>query len=205
MSLASPVLVLASASPRRAELLRSAGIDFTIRVADVDETPLPDECAEAHVTRLAAAKAHAIAGRGESAAILGADTVVVVDGRILGKPTDLEDARAMLRSLSGRTHEVLTGVCLIGPTGQPTPTGAGGSRPSLADLSRTVVEFAPLEPAEIEWYVNSGEPMDKAGAYAIQGLASRFVTRIDGSYSNVVGLPLTLVYGLCRRLGILVS
>lgn len=171
-------LVLASASPRRAELLRAAGIAFEVIAADVDETPLANEPAADYVQRLAAEKARAVSPRAAGRPVLAADTVVVVDGAILGKPRDQEDARRMLGLLSGRVHSVLTGVAL-------------GDDVRVASTS---VEFAPLTAEEIAWYVASGEPGDKAGAYAIQGLASRFVTRIDGSYSNVVGLPVALVY-----------
>jgi septum formation protein len=195
-----PLLVLASASPRRAELLRAAGMAFDVRVADVDETQSVGETPDAYVERLAIAKAVAIAEQGEPRAVLGADTTVVVDGVVLGKPIDAGDATRMLRLLSGRTHLVLTGVALIAPAvaGQAT-------RPRRARVCTTRVTFAPLCEAELSWYVASGEPMDKAGAYAIQGLASRFVTRIDGSYSNVVGLPVSHVWAMCGELGILVS
>lgn len=181
-------VVLASASPRRAELLRAAGIDFEVMPAHVDETLQDGEAPAAYVARVAEDKARAIHQRHPDRVILAADTTVVVDQHILGKPADAEDARRMLRLLSGRAHEVITGVSVI------TSTGAIDTR-----LDRTTVEFAPLTPGEIEWYVASGEPMDKAGAYAIQGLASRFVSRIDGSYSNVVGLPVSLVCEMLRR------
>lgn len=128
--------------------------------------------------------------------VLSADTVVVVAGEILGKPADEADARRMLRLLSGRSHEVMTGVCLRRHEGE------GGTHTS--EVAVTTVEFAPLNDAEIEWYVASGEPRDKAGAYAIQGLASRFVTRVDGSYSNVVGLPVAVVYRMCTETGLLI-
>jgi septum formation protein len=196
-------LVLASASPRRADLLQAAGIAFDVIPADLDETPYPGERAEPHVRRLATMKAEAIARAGERRPILGADTVVVIDDRILGKPVDVADARRMLAALSGRTHTVLTGVAIIAPA-----NGADGPdepRPAITSVSETRVEFAALSAADIDWYVASGEPMGKAGAYAIQGLASRFVTRIDGSYSNVVGLPIAHVHAMCRSLGILLS
>jgi septum formation protein len=193
-------LVLASASLRRAELLTAAGIAFDVRVADVDETQSVGETPAAYVERLAIAKAVAIIERGERRPVLGADTTVVVDGGVLAKPADAADARRMLRLLSGRTHLVLTGVALIAPA----RSGSAG-RPRLAQVCTTRVTFAPLTEAELAWYVASGEPMDKAGAYAIQGLASRFVTGIDGSYSNVVGLPISHVWAMCGQLGILVS
>jgi septum formation protein len=194
-------LVLASASPRRADLLRAAGFTFTVQAADVDETQLPGESPEAYVRRLALAKAGAVARRGEWKPVLGADTTVVIDGETLGKPEDAADARRMLCRLSGRSHQVLTGVALVDPSRQ-----SGGAGPSsLTDVVTTVVTFATLEPAELDWYVQSGEPMGKAGAYAIQGLGSRFVTRVEGSYPNVVGLPIAEVRAMCRSLGILVS
>jgi len=180
-------VVLASSSPRRAELLRAAGIAFDVLPADVDETPLPDESADTHVRRLAEAKARAVVTKRTSAVVLCADTVVVVDGRILGKPTDPDDAVMMLGALSGRAHEVLTAVAVIAK-----------STTVHVDICCTRVWVSPLSADEIAWYVASGEPIDKAGAYAIQGLGSRFIERIDGSYSNVVGLPVALVYRLLR-------
>ena len=178
------MLVLASQSPRRSQILRHAGMEFTVRVADVDESVLAGESPANYVQRLAAAKAYAIdAAAGET--VLGADTTVVIDGEILAKPVDAADARRMLARLSGRRHEVLTGICLR--------RGADATR----DYVTTGVVFATLSHAEIDQYVASGEPMDKAGAYAIQGLASKFVERIEGDYFNVMGLPVALVY---RRL-----
>jgi septum formation protein len=233
-------LVLASASPRRAELLRSAGIDFDVRVANVDESLRPGETAEQHVARLAEEKAIRVLPQAGQRPVLGADTVVVVDGRILGKPADLADATRMLRLLSGRSHQVLTGVALVRgrisepadqlrprsgrlatrravlvrrsafadrPGGPPKRHAKAEAGPydSAVDVAVTTVEFAALTDAEIAAYVASGEAIDKAGAYAIQGLASRYVTRIDGSYSNVVGLPVAVVYELCKRAGLLIS
>ena len=192
-------LVLASASPRRAELLRAAGIAFDVLTADVDETRRDGEAAEAYVTRLAEAKARAVTERAGGRPVLGADTVVVCGNDILGKPGDAADAKRMLRMLSGRTHVVMTGVCLLGPA------EAGPHNSSVVAIATTTVEFGPLTDEEIHWYVASGEPSDKAGAYAIQGLASRFVTEISGSYTNVVGLPVAQVYDLCKKAGILVS
>lgn len=177
-------LILASASPRRAELLAAAGFVFTVDTADLDETPLPAEAPERYVARLAEAKARAVAARHRDGVVLGADTTVVVDGAILGKPTDAPDAAAMLARLQGGAHQVLTGVALV--------AGAW----STVAVARTDVWFAPMSRLEIADYVASGEPMDKAGAYGIQGRASRFVTRIDGSYGNVVGLPVALVHTL---------
>jgi septum formation protein len=193
-------LILASASPRRAELLRAAGIHFDVLPADVDESVLPGETAEHHVRRLAEAKACAVLPQAGGRPVLSADTVVVVGGAILGKPADEADARRMLWMLSGRSHEVVTGVCLLR---QERERGKGDL--ATSEVAVTTVEFAPLTDAEIDWYVSSGEPSDKAGAYAIQGLASRFVTRIDGSYSNVVGLPVGVVYRMCTAAGLLIS
>ena len=180
-------LVLASASPRRAELMRLAGYVFTVAHADLDETPLAGEAPAIYVRRLAEAKAAAVAADRPEAVVLGADTTVVVDGAILGKPADAAEATAMLERLQGRAHDVLTGVAVIGPAG----------RHSAVAVTR--VWFAAMSAAEIAAYVASGEPMDKAGAYAIQGLASRYVTRIDGSHPNVVGLPMAVVHDLLRQ------
>ena len=188
-------LILASASARRAELLRAAGIHFDAIGADVDESVVPGESPEQHVRRLAESKARAVLSRAGHTPVLAADTVVVVDGEILGKPVDQNDARRMLRLLSGRQHEVMTGVCLLS---QPGPAEAG--RYVSTAVAITMVEFAPLSDAEIDWYAASGEPADKAGAYGVQGLAARFVTRIEGSYSNVVGLPVATVYALLGQL-----
>jgi septum formation protein len=175
------VLVLASQSPRRAEILRQAGIPFVIRPASVDETPLPREEPEAYVRRLAEEKALAVeASPGET--VLGADTTVVVENHMLAKPEDPADARRMLELLSGRCHQVLTGICLR--RGEAV----------VCDCATTRVWFTALSRAEIDEYVASGEPLDKAGGYAIQGLASKFIERIDGCYFNVVGLPIALVY-----------
>ena len=200
-------LILASASPRRADLLRAAGIAFEVHVANVDEATRPGEAPDAYVGRLAIAKARTVSASHPGSAVLGADTVVVVDGQILGKPLDGPDAARMLQMLSGRRHQVLTGVCLIHVT-EATADAAAAGPPAVSErvgVAVTGVQFAHLGPDEIAWYVASGEPMDKAGAYAIQGLASRFVVAIDGSYGNVVGLPVALVYDLCRAGGIQVS
>jgi septum formation protein len=181
---------LGSASPRRAELLRAAGIEFDVIHADVDESVRRGESPDAYVSRVAAAKARAVAERARERVVLAADTTVVVDGEMLGKPANDADAKRMLCLLSARTHEVLTAVAVIrGPIAEP-----------FVEVDRTEVEFAPLTEFEIDWYVATGEPRDKAGAYAIQGYASRFVTRIDGSYSNVVGLPIARVYGMLKGL-----
>lgn len=183
-------LILASASPRRAELLRAASIEFDVQPADVDESVRAHETPEAYVRRVAQAKARAIAKRATDIVVLAADTTVVVDGHILAKPIDDADARRMLRMLAGKSHEVLTGVCVANRGIEEV------------GVESTLVTFAPLTDAEIDCYIASGEPSDKAGAYAIQGLASRFVTCIDGSYSNVVGLPVALVYQMLRRAGV---
>jgi septum formation protein len=180
-------LVLASASPRRAELLRLAGFAFAVADADVDETPHPGEPAAIYVRRLAEEKAAAVAARQPGAVVLGADTTVVVDGDILGKPADDGEAVAMLRRLQGRAHEVLTGVAVVAPDGCDST------------VARTRVWMAPMSEGEIAAYVASGEPRDKAGAYGIQGRAARFITRIDGSYPNVVGLPVAVVHELLRK------
>ena len=186
-----PPLVLASASPRRAEILRGVGWPYEVRPADTDETAQAGEEPVAYVERLARAKAEAVAALSPGSLVLGADTVVVADGSILGKPRDEEDARRMLRQLSGRWHEVLTGVALIS-VGEP-------ARSSVAH-ERTRVRFAALTETEINWYVASGEPADKAGAYAAQGRAALFIEEIAGDYWNVVGLPVRLVYSLARGL-----
>jgi septum formation protein len=180
-------IILASASPRRAELLRAAGIEFDVMPANADETVHKGETPETYVQRVAEAKATAVRQRANGRPVLAADTVVVIDKAILGKPVDREDAKRMLRMLSGRGHQVLTAVTLL--------SGAAVTR-----VETTVVEFAPLTRDDVEWYVATGEPDDKAGAYAIQGYASRFITRIDGSYSNVVGLPVALVYEMINSL-----
>lgn len=190
-----PSLVLASASPRRRELLGGLGLRFEVRSADIDETPLPEEEPGAYVLRLAREKARAVARPGEL--VLAADTTVVVDGEILGKPLDAEDARRMLRQLAGREHEVLTGIALSETT-EPSD-GDGGRAVARVDLTR--VRIAPLTEEEIGWYVETGEPMDKAGAYGIQGLGSLFVEAVDGNYTNVVGLPVPAVYRLFAEMG----
>ena len=181
--------MLASASPRRRELLAGLGLAFTVRPAATDETPLPGEGGAALVERLAREKAGAAARPGEIA--LGADTTVVLDGALLGKPADDAEAAAMLARLSGREHEVLTGVALV---------EGGGGRVTAA-VVRSRVRFAELSRREIAWYVASGEPHDKAGAYAIQGRAALFATAVLGNYANVVGLPLPAVRRLFGELG----
>jgi len=197
-------LVLASASPRRAELLRAAGFEFEVFAVDLDERVRDGEAASGYVERLARDKAGAgmqrfleraqRACRGPERAVtddlvvLGADTAVVIEGAILGKPRDDRDGAAMLTALSGRRHDVMTGVCL---------RSASAER---ARVETTSVYVSPLTPEDVDWYVGSGEGRDKAGGYAVQGLASRFVTRIEGSYTNVVGLPIAAVSTLLREL-----
>jgi septum formation protein len=183
-------LVLASASPRRAELLRAAGYEFVAVPADVDEACRSGEAPEAYVRRLAEAKAAAVAEPAGDAVVIGADTTVVLDGEMLGKPRDDEEAAAILRRLSGRAHDVLTGVSVR----------RGGA--ALTDIGRARVTFVRMSADEIAWYVASGEPGDKAGAYGIQGLGSRFVERVEGSYTAVVGLPVDLVQRLLTASGV---
>jgi septum formation protein len=185
-----PRIILASGSPRRRELLAAAGLSVEVDPADADESVHAGEAPAAYVERVAIAKAAIGAGRHPDAAVLGGDTTVVVDGHIFGKPEDDSDARQMLERLSGRPHEVLTGVALA---------WRGAMR---ARVEKTTVWFRPLSAHEIAWYVASGEPRGRAGAYAIQGLASRFIPRIDGSYTNVVGLPVTTVLALLQEAGI---
>jgi septum formation protein len=182
-------LVLASQSPRRREILERAGFDFTVRVAGVPEQPEPDERPIDYIRRLARMKAAAVA-RADDEIAIGADTVVVADEHLLEKPLDQADASRMLRLLSGRDHVVMTGICLL----------AGDT--VLEDHAETRVHFVELTDEEIGRYVESGEPMDKAGAYAIQGLASKFIDRIEGCYFNVVGLPVALLYRCLRLLGV---
>jgi septum formation protein len=184
------MLVLASASPRRQELLRNAGITFDVQPADIPEDALPGEAAKECAERLAREKALSVAGQRPQDCVLGADTVVVIDGQILGKPSDAADAARMLRLLSGREHQVITGVCLV----------AGGQRSVASET--TSVTMSEISEKEVTDYVASGEPMDKAGAYAIQGIASRWIPRIEGDYSNVVGLPVALVCRMLRQAGV---
>ena len=183
------MLVLASRSPRRRDILQQAGIPFVVRPIEVDETPLLGEAARDYVTRVAREKASAAAGLpADCEIVLAADTTVAIHGEILGKPLDAADARRMLHMLSGQRHEVRTAICL-----------RSASR-AIEDCAETSVWFAPLSPQEIDDYAASGEPMDKAGAYAIQGLASKFVQRIEGCYFNVMGLPVALVYRHLREM-----
>jgi len=184
-------IILASASPRRAELLESAGIRFTVVPGHIDETPFPGEQPVDHVLRLAREKGAEVAGREEGRFFIGADTIVLCDGEIMGKPRDNDDARRMLVKLSGRTHQVITGFAVLDK--------AMGNTVSRA--VSTDVTFKKLDDAEIDAYVATGCPLDKAGAYAIQGGAAYMVERISGSYTNVVGLPLCEVVGALRDLG----
>ena len=181
-------LVLASGSARRAELLASAGLQYQLRPADIDETPIEGEAPVDYVKRLATTKALAVARPGEL--VVGADTSVVIDATILGKPSDAGDAAAMLELLSGRSHEVLTGMALV------------LDDVVTAHVERTVVRMTDVTREQIDWYVSTGEPMDKAGSYAIQGGAACFVETIEGSVTNVIGLPLTQLIDLIVGLGI---
>ena len=183
------LLVLASASPRRALILRALGVRFRVVVSGADETIAPGEEAAAAAERLARLKAAAVA-RSEPPPILGADTLVVCEGRMLGKPDSPEEARQMLRLLSGRTHDVVTGLCLV---------AAHGTR---SGIERTAVTFAPMSAGEIDWYVAGGEPMDKAGAYHVDGKGALFVSSVAGSPSNVAGLPVRLFLSLAREAGL---
>jgi len=192
------MIVLASASPRRQDLLRNAGIPFAVQPADINETPLPGESPRDCAERLAKEKAVAAAGSRSQDYVLGADTIVVIDDTILGKPRDAEDASRMLRLLAGRTHAVITGVCVVGPVASRQLPVA-----SKTTSETTLVTFCEMSADEIRDYVATGEPMGKAGAYAIQGIASRWISRIEGDYSNVVGLPVALVYRMLREQGAL--
>jgi septum formation protein len=185
-------LILASASPRRAEILRDAGYHFTVLSSAIDETPYPDESPQNLVQRLANAKAELAAARSVGPAILiAADTEVVLDGHIFGKPRSSDEARRMLTKLSGRTHSVLTGVCLI-----RLPDAE-----RISFVETTLVQFSALSEEEITRYLATGEPHDKAGAYAIQGYAARYIPRIEGCYCNVVGLPLARLQQALSELG----
>jgi septum formation protein len=187
------MLILASQSPRRAELLRNAGIPFEICPADVDESLRAGETPIEYVKRLAREKALTVLETApESAMVLGADTTVVLDAESLGKPADEADARKMLERLSGRRHQVMTGVCIAF-------RGTDGMANTEVEAEVTEVEFTAMSAEEIAAYVASGEPMDKAGAYAIQGRASRWIPRIEGCYFNVVGLPVARVHEMLAR------
>jgi septum formation protein len=189
------MLVLASASPRRQELLRNAGISFVVQATDIPEVPQEGEAPRAFAERMAQEKALAVFRRRPDDFVLGADTIVVVEKQILGKPRDTADGARMLGLLSSRTHEVITGVCLVGPQSK--------NQKDFEDVrsETTLVTMETLTTDDIQSYLLTGEPMDKAGAYAIQGRASRWISRIEGDYFNVVGLPVSLVYKMLREHG----
>jgi septum formation protein len=184
-----PRIVLASASPRRARILRDLGVPYRVVVSDVDETLQPGEDGASAVERLARAKALAVAGD-ESLPVLAADTEVLLDGHILGKPEDERDALAMLRRLAGRSHEVVTGVCLV----------SGGV--ARSGVERSLVAFAPMSDGELAWYATTGEPLDKAGGYHVDGKGALFIETVEGSPSNVTGLPVRLLLRLVREAGL---
>ncbi|MBO0615200.1 MAG: septum formation inhibitor Maf [Pseudomonadota bacterium] len=188
----APQLILASASPRRRELLAQIGIRFVVQTADVDETPLPDETPEALVKRLAILKAETVSLRLRSGnlPVLGSDTIGILNGELLVKPRDLVDAQQMLRKMSGQSHDILTAVALTTPAG------------TRVKVSRSIVTFRTITDAEILAYWASGEPHDKAGAYAIQGLGAVFIEKLAGSYSGVMGLPLFETAQLLATAGI---
>lgn len=187
-----PKLILASGSPRRSEILGFVGWQFEKTAADVDETPRDGEQADSYVERLAREKSASVAGSFPGELVLGADTTVVVDDRIVGKPVDVDDARQMIRDLSGRWHDVITGVAI-------TRRSADGNAAVESGIQTTGVKFAEMTEAEVEFLVAYGEPMDKAGAYAVQAQAALFIEEIRGDYWNVVGLPVSLVYDLVKR------
>jgi septum formation protein len=195
------MLVLASASPRRQELLRNAGIPFVARPAGIPETPRRGEAPQAFAERMAREKALAVFRQQPNDFVLGADTIVIVDAEILGKPRDAADAARMLRLLSGRKHQVTTGVCLVGRDLRPEN---GEQKAAFEDVrsETTLVTMDVLNDDDIRSCIATGEPMDKAGAYAIQAMASRWVWRIEGDYFNVVGLPVSLVFKMLREHGI---
>lgn len=184
-------IILASSSPRRADLLKTIGVSFELVPSNINERPHQDEAPADYIIRLARAKVIDAARKRDSGLVIGADTIVVLDGRILGKPRDEDDASRMLKLLSGRWHAVMTGVALYD----------AATRREVADYDKTLVRFAQLSDKEIDWYIKTGEPMDKAGSYAIQERGAMFVEEIAGNYHNVVGLPLTLLYRLSKRMG----
>ncbi len=192
-----PKLILASGSPRRAEILNFVGWEFEKRVADIDETEFLNENPADYVQRLAREKAEAVAANCENALVLGADTIVVINEKIIGKPKDLNDARRMLKLLSGRWHEVLTGVAIIKVQSSKFKVQ---SLKTVFGIQSTRVKFAALSDAEVEFLVEKGEPLDKAGGYAVQAQAALFIEEIKGDYWNVVGLPINLVYGLVKKI-----
>ncbi len=182
-----PKLILASASPRRSEILQSVGWKFETDIPDIDESEAAGESPETYVQRLAQTKAETIASRHAGEIVLGADTTVVIDNQIIGKPIDVEDAKRMLKMLSGKWHEVLTGIAIVND---------GETR---VGVQNTRVKFAEMSNAEISFLIEKGDPLDKAGAYAVQAQAALFIEGIEGDYWNVVGLPINLVYRLVRR------
>lgn len=185
-------MILASGSPRRSEILTSVGWEFTKDVADIDETEFENETPEDYVQRLAREKAEAVAQKYENAFVLGADTTVVIDGQIIAKPVDLDDARRMIRMLSGNWHEVLTGIAIVHKEANEVVK-------TTVDLQRTKVKFVEMNDEEIEFLVLEGDPLDKAGAYAVQAQAALFIEKIKGDYWNVVGLPVSLVYEVFKK------
>ena len=187
MTLQLPKLILASGSPRRVEILNSVGWEFEKHAADVDESTRDGESPENYVVRLAREKAETVAENFPNSVVLGADTTVVIDGKILGKPVDMDDARRMLRLLSGSWHEVLTGIAVV-------ENGA-----TRSDMQSTRVKFSTMTDDEIEFLAMKGDPLDKAGAYAVQAQAALFIEKIEGEYWNVVGLPVSLVYKLVMK------
>ena len=202
-----PKLILASGSPRRAEILTAVGWEFTKDVADIDESEFLNEKPEDYVQRLAREKAEAVAQKYTQAIVLGADTTVVIDNQIIGKPVDLDDARRMIKMLAGNWHEVLTGVAIVWKEEEKRRRGEeeiGANSQNLnykilVGLQRTKVKFAEMSDEEIEFLVQFGEPLDKAGGYAVQARAALFIEKIEGDYWNVVGLPISLVYELIKN------
>ncbi len=196
-----PKLILASASPRRSEILTAVGWQFEKHSADIDETALPNESPADYVQRLAKEKAEAVAVNYKDALVLGADTTVVIENQIIGKPQDFDDARRMLQLLSGNWHEVLTGVALV-KTSEPSAVADGLSPQTeiKVGIQTTKVKFAAMTAAEIEFLIENGEPLDKAGAYAVQAQAALFIEQIQGDYWNVVGLPVSLIYELLKEI-----
>ncbi|HOE79467.1 MAG: Maf family protein [Smithellaceae bacterium] len=192
ISLSLP-LILASASPRRKELLRLAGLPFKVKPAQVDEAARRGETPQDHVRRLSLEKAHAVAMENPASVVLGADTIVVIDGIILGKPENKKQAREMLRKLSNRSHTVFTGYTLSCVAEKICRTG----------IARSCVRFKNIEPEEINWYINTNEPYDKAGGYAAQGQGAAFIRSISGSYTNVIGLPLANVLDMLKKMNVL--
>lgn len=193
-------LILASGSPRRRTLLAGCGIPFEVIPATIDERPLPNEAADTYVRRLALTKAETVARQHPRCVVLGADTIVSLDGSLLGKPIDRNDARRMLTQLNGRRHEVLTGVAVL-----HVETPADASPQSASEVVVSQVLLRQYTETTLDWYLATDEPTDKAGAYAVQGLGAALVESVEGSYTNVIGLPLTETLGLLRRFGLPVS